>query len=68
MWAWKFGRSFLDDILRANVIHSKSVLLVSAYVNILLIKYIGRCLSSPSDCTKAPLTAVAKAAIYKKSS
>ena len=53
MWAWKYGCSFLDAIIRANVIHSKSVYLVSTSVNILLTKYIGCCLLSPFDCVKA---------------
>ena len=55
MWAWKYECSFLDVILRANVIRSKSVYLVSTSVNILLTKYIGCCFSSLFDRTKGQM-------------
>ena len=65
VWAWKYGRNFFAVILRANVILSKSVYLVSASVNTLLTKYIDHGFSPSPNLTKAVLTAVAEAARYR---
>ena len=61
----EYERSFLDAILMANAIRSKSVYLVSASVNIILTKYTDCYLSSPSNRTKVRLTAVAEPIGYK---
>ena len=65
VWAWKYGRSFLNTIMRANAIRSNSVHLTSASVNTLHNKYIGFCLSSSSDRTKVALKAEAEVAKYR---
>ena len=53
MWAWNYGHRFLDVILRANAIRSKSVYLVSTVVNILLTKYICKTREIPISGKKA---------------
>ena len=61
----KEWHNFLAAILRANMIHSKSVYRVSTSVNILLTKYTCLCLQSSLALTRSVITVVVEAVRYK---